>query len=115
MSWHNISKRLRHVQDITNRVTVGHTKYPFAFHVTATGETPGGNPSGFVVVRIVATRPCNTTGVLDEQYGRPWLIQGQDSDDAILNTLLLAVLTFEEHEIREGFKFDGKALYEPKH
>lgn len=101
--------RWRHVRNLTSRVTVGHTKYPFEFTVSADGL------SSYVVVRIRAIRPCNNTGVLDEQYGRPWLIQGQDSDDAILNTLVLAVLTFEEHEIREGFKFDGKALYEPKH
>lgn len=105
-----MTARLYHVANLTRRVTVGHTKYPFEFRAAKVDTM-----SDLVQVRVVAIRPCNNTGVLDEQYGRPWLIQGQDSDDAILNTLLLAVLTFEEHEIREGFKFDGKALYEPKH
>lgn len=105
-----MSARLQHVLDLIQRVSVGHTRYPFKFRADRVGAQ-----YNLIQVWIEAVRPCNLSGVLDEQIGRPWLIQGQDSDDAILNTLLLAVLTFEEHEIREGFKFDGKALYEPKH
>lgn len=99
--------RLQHVRALTHRVTLDHTRYPIEFEVAAFGPV--------VLVRVVAIRPCSLTGKLSPQAGRKWLIEHAHSDEAILQTLLKAVLTYEEHEVREGFKFDGVAIFEPKH
>lgn len=47
--------------------------------------------------------------------GRYWLVHGSDTEAQVKNTLLKAVLTYVEHEHRERFRVDGKALYEPAH
>lgn len=47
------------------------------------------------------------------QYGRKWYISEHMVDSEIIQTALLATLTFEEHEARENLTFDGRRLYSP--
>lgn len=72
---------------------------------------------GKVFVRWMANLPDNvsplrTVGV---QVGRLWSITQDMSDSQILNTFLLAMLAFMEHEIREDFRFQGRHPYMPFH
>lgn len=48
-------------------------------------------------------------------YGRWWVIDGTMNEQQTKNTLLAAVLAYVEHEARERFLIDGKALYENSH
>lgn len=45
-------------------------------------------------------------------FGRKWIIPFKQEGD-ILRTALMAVLTMEEHEARELFKYKGAAIYGP--
>jgi hypothetical protein len=69
---------------------------------------------GFVAIRVTFVAPDNDRcGALLQHYGRPWLIDPASTDDEIIRTALLAVLTAEEHESREQFLVDGVAPYHP--
>lgn len=45
--------------------------------------------------------------------GRWWHISAFATSSEVVQTMLLAVLTAEEHEAREQFLFEGKAIYSP--
>src|SRR5271157_3122541 len=53
------------------------------------------------------------TGEPYEANGRKWLISQHAVASEVVGTAMKAVLTAEEHEIRECFKFRGKAVYNP--
>lgn len=58
-----------------------------------------------LTVRATAMRKCNVSGgEATRQFGRLWTITPDQSEEAVLRTLLLAALTFEEHEAREKFR-----------
>lgn len=45
--------------------------------------------------------------------GRKWRISAHMTDSEIVQTALLAVLTAEEHEAREAFRYKGRAIFGP--
>ena len=47
------------------------------------------------------------------QTGRKWLIEDEMTDSEIVLTALKAVLTFEEHEARETFRYKGSKIFQP--
>ena len=47
------------------------------------------------------------------QKGRKWRISRYASQSEVVQTCLLAVIQFEEHEARENFKVCGHAVYGP--
>lgn len=55
----------------------------------------------------------NVTGEAKLFFGRKWLIPTPITKTDIVNTAFKAVMTWEEHEIREQFKYRGKSIYQP--
>jgi len=49
----------------------------------------------------------------EKQNGRWWRISKHATKSEIVNTCLLAVLTAEEHEAREKFRYKGTLIYGP--
>lgn len=47
------------------------------------------------------------------QYGRKWYVSRYATVSETLQTLLLAVITAAEHEVREKFLVDGLAIFGP--
>ena len=47
--------------------------------------------------------------------GRWWVVNQDDTEAQVVNTLLKAALTYVEHEARERFTLDGEPIYEPNH
>lgn len=91
------------------RVVRGVTCSGYEFHVS-------GQWGGVALLTVQSKRPCSASGGLPNlQTGRPWYISRSFTEAQIYNTCLMAVLAFEEHEIRENFKVNGKALYAPAH
>lgn len=69
--------------------------------------------AGYFAVRIhQETTDCHT-GQPEMMNGRRWLIEPQASEAEVLRTLLKACLTWEEHEIREHFLYQGKRVFHP--
>lgn len=47
--------------------------------------------------------------------GRKWYVSPHATDGEILQTILKAIITFEEHEIRERFEYKGRRIFGPHH
>jgi hypothetical protein len=45
--------------------------------------------------------------------GRPWFVHRTESESQVVQTLLKAALTWEEHEAREHFRFLGERIFDP--
>lgn len=47
------------------------------------------------------------------QWGRKWYVSEHSCLSEVVQTALKAVLTFVEHEVREVFRYDGCAVFNP--
>ena len=82
------------------------------FDRVVSGFRYGRMGDGFFIQHWQMLPDCNT-GVEEEQRGRKWYISSHASVGELVQSALMAVLVFEEHEAREGFEFRGRRLYGP--
>ena len=52
-------------------------------------------------------------GRVIEQHGRKWLISPYMTKNELIQTAFKAILTAEEHEVRENFMYNGKRILGP--
>lgn len=64
-------------------------------------------------LQVSFVSPCSLTGELIEQKGRKWRLSKFMTKSEIVSTALKAVLTAEEHEAREQFKYRSKTIFGP--
>lgn len=57
--------------------------------------------------------PCTKTNSLERWAGRKWYLSPYMTADEIVKTAYCAVEYAVKHEIMEGFKVDGKILFNP--
>lgn len=53
------------------------------------------------------------SGTIEEQRGRKWYLSQFMTKSEVVATALKAVLTAEEHEARESFRYKGRAIFGP--
>jgi hypothetical protein len=81
--------------------------------------TPGsgkfrcGIMAGGAFIQYAKETPCSQTGQRTTQRGRKWYISRFMTEDEIFRTCLLAVRVFEEHEVYERFRVDGRRYLGP--
>jgi hypothetical protein len=64
-------------------------------------------------LQIQYTSPCTKTGKVEEWSGRKWYLSEHMTNDEVIKTAYAAFETAIRHEIMEGFKVDGKILFNP--
>jgi hypothetical protein len=64
-------------------------------------------------LQIKATVPDAETGGPSAQSGRKWYVSRFAIPSEVVQTALLAVLTWTEHEVREAFRYRGVAIFGP--
>lgn len=75
------------------------------FQVTETGAG--------LYLQVVWMGLDSETGHLAEQRSRKWQLSYHMTTSEIVQTALKAALTAEEHEVRENFRYRGKAIFGP--
>lgn len=78
----------------------------FKFVVSAT-------PKGDYFLQIQNYEKCSETGEPKLWNGRKWLLEDSMTEDDIVRTAFMAVLTWQEHEARERFLVHGRAIFGP--
>lgn len=66
-----------------------------------------------VYIQLKYESECTRTGEIDEWKGRKWYLSQYMTDDEIVKTCYAAFKAAVEHEIMEGFKFDGTIVFNP--
>ncbi len=68
--------------------------------------------NGFLI-QLQAEEPCAATGEPRVYAGRKWHISDRATPSDIVRTAFKAVVTWEEHEAREHFRYRGAAVFGP--
>lgn len=66
-----------------------------------------------VFIQLEYYAKCTKTGKEDSWRGRKWYLSEHMTDDEIIKTCYCAFEAAVKHEIMEGFKVDGKILFNP--
>lgn len=66
-----------------------------------------------LTVQIRKEEMDHQTGQVEPMAGRRWIIERRASEAEVVRTLLKAALTWEEHELRERFRLDGRLVFNP--
>lgn len=66
-----------------------------------------------VYIKITCMAENTLTGVQELQHGRKWYLSEHMTDDEIIKGAFGAFERFVAHEVKEGFKVDGKRIYNP--
>lgn len=66
-----------------------------------------------VYLMVTSQDVCNVTGEPLEWKSRKWLLSRHMTDGEVIQTALKAIMTAEEHEIRERFKYKGQPVFDP--
>lgn len=85
----------RHVRDILDRIEIS----DMMFHVSDTDPL------------FLQVQWCDPSAGL--QHGRKWMLSPWMTRSEIVQTAFMAVLAFVEHEIRERFRYRGRAVFGP--
>lgn len=56
---------------------------------------------------------CVLTGEDEEQHGRKWLLSTYMTPGEVVQTAFKAILTAQEHEAREQFRYMGVSVFNP--
>jgi len=64
-------------------------------------------------LQVVFMGRCTDTGEICRQTGRKWYLSPFMTKSEVVQTALKAVLTAEEHEARESFRYRGSAIFGP--
>lgn len=70
-------------------------------------------PVGRLYIQLSYSAQCTKTKKVDSWKGRKWYLTQHMTDDEIVKTCYAAFEACIKHEILEGFKVDGKILFNP--
>ncbi len=66
-----------------------------------------------VFIQIEYSSKCSKTNEIDSWKGRKYYLSEFMTDDEIVKTTYAAFCAAVQHEVMEGFKIDGKILFNP--
>lgn len=73
----------------------------------------GSFSQGTLCLRATFWRDDTDTGIPGRGHGRWWYLNLGCTKDAVVKTVWLAVKQVAEHELMEGFRIDGKRVFNP--
>ena len=77
----------------------------WSFHVEERGD--------HLFLQCRWTEPDLVTGIVEVQHGRKWILSRHMTKSEVVTTAFKAVLTAEEHETREQFRYRGRMIFGP--
>jgi hypothetical protein len=71
------------------------------------------HPNGRIYLQCSYEAPCTVTGEVKEWHSRKWYLSQHMTEDEIVKTAFAAFKATVEHEVMEGFRFDGDRVFNP--
>ena len=90
---------LARVQEIAGRVQYREETYEFEVDIDRA------DPDGRVFVQLLHERPDANTGVLSQGAGGKRYLSPHMTDSEVVRTMFGAAVAYEEHEVREFFRY----------
>lgn len=101
---------LKRTQEIVNQLSCELLGKTFKIRVEGDAKFVD---NGRVFVQMIYESPCTKTDTIKEWRGRKWYLSEYMTNDEIVKTVFLAFEIAVRHEILEGFKVNGKPLFNP--
>jgi len=105
-----ISKEMQRIHRLTSRITMSLLGQEFKLRIMPDLRH---TDCGRIFLQIVYSSPCTKTEKMEEWRGRKWYLSEFMTDDEIVKTAWAAFEAAVKHEVLEGFKVDGKVLFNP--
>ena len=102
-------KSLMAVQGLLNRGRMSGLGIPMRVELREDKRYENGRP----YLQVCYNAPCTKTGMVETWKGRKWYLSEFMTDDEVIKTAFAAFKAAVEHEVFEGFKVDGKVLFNP--
>lgn len=99
---------IAHIKQLVSRITT--TCLDKEFVLLVEQDKKGGDR---IYLQIAYDSKCSKTGEVDHWKGRKWYLSEHMTDDEVVKTAYVAFEAAVKHEILEGFKVDGKILFNP--
>jgi hypothetical protein len=99
----------REIEKLISRVKA--TLLGYEFQIMVCQDQVYSNGRFYLQCRYFA--PCTKTGGEELWKGRKWYLSEFMTDDEIIKTAYCAFESAVRHEVMEGFKVDGKILFNP--
>ena len=96
------------VLQLVSRISLTCLDKPFTILVET--DKRGGDR---IYLQVQYESKCTKTGKLDTWKGRKWYLSEFMTDDEVVKTAYCAFEAAVKHEVMEGFKVDGKILFNP--
>jgi hypothetical protein len=80
---------------------------------TRRNRSRNAEPEGRLYIQISYGAPCTKTGRYAEWRGGKHYLSSYMTEGEIVNKVYVAFKQAVEHEVMEGFKFDGKIVFNP--
>ena len=68
---------------------------------------------GRIFVQCAYRSRCTVSGVVKTWHGRKWYLSDYMTDDEVVKTCFAAFKATVEHEIMEGFHYQGRRVFNP--
>lgn len=92
-----------HLQSILEDIT-----YKEGYSFEAAQEKRSG-----LMFRLKVIRPCHVTGIPGTGYTLWFTVESGMHKDQIVRQAFKMILSFEEHEVREQFRYKGQPIFGP--
>ncbi len=66
-------------------------------------------------IRVTFHRPDRVTGEFARGHGRWWVVEYGSTKSAVVKTAFTAMKMIVEHELMEGFMWQGVRIFDPHH
>ena len=102
--------KLQKVMQTITRLRAGIPGLEMRYRVERDCQRPA---DGRIFVQCVYDAPCTETGTLREWRGRKWYLSDFMTEDEIVKTCFAAFRAAVDHEVMEGFRCDGRRVFNP--
>ena len=101
--------KLYKVLEVTNRISLEIFNKQMGLRV----ERDNKQLMGRIFLQVIYYAHCRDTGKAQWWHGRKWYLSEHMTNDEIIKTAYAAFEAAVKHEVMEGFKVDGKVLFNP--
>lgn len=101
---------LQKVKQVIQRIEASIPRFDVKFIVCRDLKRP---KTGRIFIQCSYEAPCTISKEVKTWKGRKWYLSDYMTEDEIVKTCYVAFKMTIEHEIMEGFKMDGKRVFNP--
>jgi hypothetical protein len=96
--------------DLIDRIEARVLDRSFHFRIERDVKRP---EDGRPFIQCIYEAPCTITGEAKLWHGRKWYLSDHMTEDEVVKTCYAAFKAAVEHEVMEGFTFEGQRVFNP--